>query len=1474
MHSTIKKAISVLAIIALMISSMFAVPSEVKADETGTNYYVDSIKGSDSNAGTSQSAPWKTLDKVNSKTAFEPGDKILLKAGSIWTGMLNPKGSGVEGSPITIDRYGSGNKPVINGGGMEFPKAPLRLGNQSYWEISNLEITNNDFEEGYRAAVLVRSNNKQVNRHLYFSNMNIHDVKGDNHFGAGKSTGGIIIDAMESIGTRYDDILIEENTFTTVDRTGINFGWIAEEYSGATGSDGYHTNIVIRNNTLSDIGGDGIMVMFSKSPLVEYNVSQSGNMRASLKSPADGYSVAMWPWSTDDAVFQFNEVYGEKWNEAQYQVYGGFGEDGSAFDVDGFNFRSIHQYNYSHDNQGGFIMVCGNADVYSDNSIIRYNISQNDGDDLFDINGPNKNTYIYNNVFYTKEGMNVKPYNFRGNGGYSDNTQSYNNIFYNMGTGDNVWGGATNIVFDYNVFYGNHSSTEPMDPHKITADPMLVNPGSGTFGLDSLAGYKLLEGSPLIDAGMPIGILGEKDNGGKDFWGNGLYNGAPDIGVHEFISNNLIVNPGFESGNTTGWSESEGTTAVVGGEFAHSGNHAIEVGANSSITQSVVNSVYGDHEFTLSAWAKAEQGASGYIGVKALDSSNIQIETDLIVIPVTNPNYERVEEFFTTPAGTEKLEIYFSSVFGSVYADDFSLEKGDATKSVPAAPSGLTAIADGKSQININWPAVSGAIGYDLMVDGVVISGVSSPYAHTGLSVGSSHSYKVRSKNNAGESAWSPVVNTATIAAASNVVQNPGFESSTLDGWGIWEGSPTIVSDTQVTKVSHNGTNALYLENGASVYQNVQANVAAEKNYTFSFWAKNSVDEAYIGVSYLDSNGTGITAPSVDFTVDKSDDYKQYTGTFRTPEGVETLQIYVVAGTEMYVDEFSLERSPAVPSGLTTTIVGTSQIDLVWAAVEDATGYDLLVDDRLVVDVKSPYSHTGLEDGATHAYQIRSKHSGDTSAWTPAVNASLIEQANILINPGFEAGTAGWAVGWGAEIVAGIGNNGTYGIRGDGWDGRSQVVTKGVEGDKIYLVSAWGKVSAIEEGKPDAGQPGLGTIDVSFYDSNNVLLKGTASPIKVTSSEMQHYTGSFITPPTAVKMELAFQANDMGVFIVDDIVLESSIPSGLRKSEASENQISVSWNAVTGASQYDLFVDGALVSNVTSPYVHKELIEGSTHTYSVRARRSDTGTSPWSAPITVSAQKLQINLLSNPGFEKGDLSGWDQTKPGSEIYGIVNVVKEEVHSGTFALKADTASGFNRSGITGFKENETYSLLVWAKSTGSADGYIGINFINSAGEKLEDAAVELSVTNTDYEQLGGRFVIPAGTASLELYLSVTGSGSIYVDDFMLTKTQPSFTINAAALDRTSSIKAVVNIKPTLGGLDHSGNEVIIFELLDGDVPVGIIALHDDIKSAKELTAEFHVPDPSKASYKVKVLVFDKFGNSSSAAENLAAPKIMV
>jgi fibronectin type 3 domain-containing protein len=521
----------VLFVMLCMIATMH-LPSPANA--AGTTYYVDSENGNDANSGTDTSAAWKSLSKINA-TVFNPGDTILFKTGGIWNGQLSPMGSGLDGSPIVIDMYSTGSKPLINGGGLN-NTGTVYLVNQEYWEINNLEVTNDDnlntndttdVRMGiyYKIDANIAGSN-HVFHHIYIRNCYIHDVDGnENGSAAGAGISGEIVGPSTASSARFDDIRIENNTLTKVDRTAIQpnklniFSCTGTDTcfrDGVRNNNQWGTGFHVANNTLNDIGGDGILMRETKDAIVEHNVLTSFGTRVLTTTAIAG----IWLWNANHTIFQFNEVYGGPASN----------QDGTAFDFDYYGIDTVYQYNYSHDNPMGTILLMG----ANENDIFRYNISQNDGL-AFRHFAYNETTsaYLYNNIFYY-DGANHKI-----NGDSKDETKLgyhfYNNIFYNTSTTTPTkWGNGNwdQLTFSHNIFYeasGQHTQQEPFDPYGMTDDPKFMNPGSGSIGLNTLQGYQLQTDSPAIDAG----IESPQAQGIKDFYGNMINAVSPDIGGQE-----------------------------------------------------------------------------------------------------------------------------------------------------------------------------------------------------------------------------------------------------------------------------------------------------------------------------------------------------------------------------------------------------------------------------------------------------------------------------------------------------------------------------------------------------------------------------------------------------------------------------------------------------------------------------------------------------------------------------------------------------------------------------------------------------------------------------------------------------------------------------------------------------------------------------------------------------------------------------
>ncbi|MFO7672533.1 MAG: right-handed parallel beta-helix repeat-containing protein, partial [Lutibacter sp.] len=305
-------------------------------------YYVNSELGNDANSGKSPGKAWASLQKVN-QAVYQPGDKILFKSGTTYYGQLEPKGSGIKDKPISIDRYGIGKKPAIHGEGNKLHT--LLLYNVEYWEVRNLEITNTGSERvAHRRGVIVRAENFGDCNHIVLDSLEIHHVNGSL---VKKDGGGSAIlweNSGDKIPTRFVDLIIQNNHLHHSGRNGINA-------KGNTKRDKWFPSIgvIIRNNLLENIPGDGIVPIGCDGAIVENNVLRDFPDILSHEEAAAG----IWPWSSDNTLIQFNEVSGHK---AKW--------DGQGYDADYNCIGTTIQYNYSHDNYGGFMLICNDGFSY------------------------------------------------------------------------------------------------------------------------------------------------------------------------------------------------------------------------------------------------------------------------------------------------------------------------------------------------------------------------------------------------------------------------------------------------------------------------------------------------------------------------------------------------------------------------------------------------------------------------------------------------------------------------------------------------------------------------------------------------------------------------------------------------------------------------------------------------------------------------------------------------------------------------------------------------------------------------------------------------------------------------------------------------------------------------------------------------------------------------------------------------------
>ena len=503
----------------------------------GPAYYVDPVAGDDANAGTSESAPWKTLEKVNA-TTFTPGDRILFRRGGTWSGKLHPLGSGDATRPIVLDAYGTGAKPVIDAQGA-LGDGTFFLRNQSYWEVSNLDLTSTvdwstDPGDVTRRGVLVAAANAGLVQHVYLRNLSVHDIKGSipttDEDPNAKNSGGILVLTEDDTAadTRFEDVRIEDCEVFHVDLIGIATAHAAGYGSYSPGDATFarrrFTNLVIRGNVVHDIAKNAMVVRLADGALIEQNLAYDTANRA-------GAGNTIMSRMCIDSTFRLNE--------GHHNVSSG-GYDGSLYDADEGTVRCVFERSYSHDNaQGLFWSYPAPGDQ---GNVVRYNISQDDRAKIFALHGPASTSglLIHNNSIFFPASIGAYVIHEQAP---TTGTWDYafeNNVLHAAGGTARYQLSATGFTrtFGNNVFYnGAHPAPagEPADPAKISSDPMLANPGTGQAdataagpALATLAGYRLATGSPCAGSGVAIPAAGV-----LDFWGDPVPGSGPNRGADQ-----------------------------------------------------------------------------------------------------------------------------------------------------------------------------------------------------------------------------------------------------------------------------------------------------------------------------------------------------------------------------------------------------------------------------------------------------------------------------------------------------------------------------------------------------------------------------------------------------------------------------------------------------------------------------------------------------------------------------------------------------------------------------------------------------------------------------------------------------------------------------------------------------------------------------------------------------------------------------
>ena len=418
-------------------------PNEVDVSNYKT-YYFDSKNGDDSNSGRSVLVPKKTLSAASEIAALANENypiRLLFKRGSEFFGRLVLTGfTATADKPLIVSDYGNDSSPSPKFLGLSSDTSSsyevVRL-TESNTRISNLEITDKYAYQGINICAIRAGKIENV----VIENCYVHDVNffTDENFDENnppdtaeeldaicpefnkdgsygryyyRYNGGIIFsnNTPQSIGASWFENVYAINNFVErVARTGIymytkwsncpgvgygnnKFVEQSDRYNDAEKGIGYfmHKNVNFIGNRLNVIGGDGI-VLAGIDSFLEGNVCYRANYLGRTGKPnAQGvstryYNGGIWVYNSENVYFQGNE--------AAYTFYRNGSGDGEGFDIDNSCKNVYFQYNYSHHNEGGGILICNMSAslTYYDKD---GNVLKTDT-----VLGDWRNNYCRNNVF-------------------------------------------------------------------------------------------------------------------------------------------------------------------------------------------------------------------------------------------------------------------------------------------------------------------------------------------------------------------------------------------------------------------------------------------------------------------------------------------------------------------------------------------------------------------------------------------------------------------------------------------------------------------------------------------------------------------------------------------------------------------------------------------------------------------------------------------------------------------------------------------------------------------------------------------------------------------------------------------------------------------------------------------------------------------------------------------------------------------
>ncbi|MDB5056269.1 MAG: hypothetical protein JWM44_4319 [Bacilli bacterium] len=389
----------------------------------------------------------------------------------------------------------------------------------------------------------------------------------------------------------------------------------------------------------------------------------------------------------------------------------------------------------------------------------------------------------------------------------------------------------------------------------------------------------------------------------------------------------------------------------------------------------------------------------------------------------------------------------------------------------------------------------------------------------------------------------------------------------------------------------------------------------------------------------------------------------------------------------------------AAPSGLSSSSTSSS-ITLSWNAVSGATSYSIQRDGTFLTTTNSTsYTFTGLSAGTNYTLGVAANNPAGSSAYTAVVKSTIVPDT-------FEPNDS-------TASAFNVSNGNVY---------SSYIATNADVDYYKFTATSTGNLNV------QLGVPSNKDYDIQILDANNNTI--------ITGSNSLGYNESLSFPVTSGAVYYFKVYGYLGAFSTTSYTLTVGIPvngspaapTGLT-AVATGTSITLTWNAVNGATSYTLQKNGTTVTSVSGTSYTFTLLNSNT-SYTLGVAASNNQGSSLFVNTTKSTTAPQINAISlntpvNVDLPIGETQTFKFTPTSSGAYKIFT----GAYGGTGAVNDTVLGLYTDANLTNkLTENDDlsssnrFSEIDWNLSAG-VTYYVKISYYNNI------AAVHASLTVT-------------------------------------------------------------------------------------------------------------------------------------------------